>query len=142
MKALLRTAGALAVAAILCSELGMAQDSPVAAVAVNAPRPWTLVDRTPGCQGARARPALNGTPNEPARDTSPEPSGRPELTGNEVGETRAAKDAAAMLRPTWDRGFWVLPPGGLTRFLIPSRAIINVDVAPVYATAPEVSPPH
>jgi len=35
------------------------------------------------------------------------------------------------LLPIWNRGFWGMPPGGLTRYLIPSRAIINIDEAPV-----------
>ena len=141
MKALLRHAGALALAAMLCPELGMAQNPPVVAVAVNAPKPRTLADRTPGYQGGRAKPGMNGIPNKRARDTNLEALDRPEFTDYEDDEHRATEDAAPMLRPTWDRGFWVLPPGGLTRFLIPSRAIINVDVTPVYATASEASPP-
>ena len=39
----------------------------------------------------------------------------------------AEVDEGAFLRPTWDRGFWVMPPGGLTRFLIPARTFINPD---------------
>jgi hypothetical protein len=141
MKALFSHAGALAAAVILCSELGMAQNPPASAVAVNAPRTRAMVDRTSGYQGARAKPVMNRTPNERARDTSLEPPGRKELTVDEVVEPLETEGAAAILRPTWDRGFWVLPPGGLTRFLIPSRAIINVDVAPVKVTASEACPP-
>ena len=36
-------------------------------------------------------------------------------------------DEGAFLLPTWDRGFWVMPPGGLTRHLIPARSFINPD---------------
>ena len=36
-------------------------------------------------------------------------------------------DEGAFLLPTWDRGFWVMPPGGLTRYLIPARGFINPD---------------
>jgi hypothetical protein len=33
----------------------------------------------------------------------------------------------AFLRPTWDRGFWAMPPGGLTRFLLPAPGFINPE---------------
>jgi hypothetical protein len=36
-------------------------------------------------------------------------------------------DQGAFLLPVWDRGFWVMPPGGMTRFLIPSRTFISPD---------------
>ena len=36
-------------------------------------------------------------------------------------------DEGACLLPIWDRGFWVMPPGGLTRYLIPARGFINPD---------------
>ena len=41
---------------------------------------------------------------------------------------QAGADDDAFLRPVWHRGFWVMPPGGLTRYLIPSRVFINPDV--------------
>jgi hypothetical protein len=40
---------------------------------------------------------------------------------------QAGGDEGAFLLPTWDRGFWVMPPGGLTRYLIPARGFINPD---------------
>ena len=39
--------------------------------------------------------------------------------------TGAVDDEAAFLLPIWDRKFWVMPPGGLTRFLMPARGFIN-----------------
>jgi hypothetical protein len=141
MRGLFGNATILAGAAMLWSGFGMAQDRPVVAVAANGPNTRTLMDQAPGYQGGRAKRAMNRAPNERARNPSLEPPGRSQFIDNGVVETRAAEEAAAMLRPTWDRGFWVLPPGGLTRFLIPSRAIINVDGAPVQAKASEACAP-
>ena len=45
---------------------------------------------------------------------------------DEVG-SQAVVDEDAFLRPTWDPGFWVMPPGGLTRFLWPSPGVINPE---------------
>jgi len=39
----------------------------------------------------------------------------------------ADADEGAFLLPTWDRGFWAMPPGGLTRNLIMPRGFINPD---------------
>jgi hypothetical protein len=51
----------------------------------------------------------------------------------------AEVDEGAFLWPTWDRGFWLMPPGGLTRYLIPARGLINPDETlargPVVATS-------
>ena len=49
---------------------------------------------------------------------------------------QAEVDEGAFLLPTWDPGFWPMPPGGLTRYLIPARGFINPDVtlAPVPVT--------
>jgi len=55
------------------------------------------------------------TPGQPAAKASPE---RPR---------NAEADEGAFLLPTWDRGFWAMPPGGLTRNLIPPRGFINPD---------------
>ena len=40
---------------------------------------------------------------------------------------QAEVDEGAFLLPIWDGGFWGMPPGGLTRFLIPPRGFINPD---------------
>jgi len=55
------------------------------------------------------------TPGQPAAALSPE---RPRDVEGDEG---------AFLLPTRDRGFWVMPPGGLTRFLIPPRGFINPE---------------
>ncbi len=39
----------------------------------------------------------------------------------------AKAEEAEMLRPIWSPGVFFFPPGGLTRYLFPSRAIINVE---------------
>ena len=43
------------------------------------------------------------------------------------GSIQAEIDEGAFLLPIWDRGFWPMPPGGLTRRLIPARGFINPD---------------
>jgi hypothetical protein len=55
------------------------------------------------------------TPGLPAARVSSEPP------------RKAEADEGAFLLPTWDRGFWVMPPGGLTRFLLPAPGFINPD---------------
>jgi len=41
--------------------------------------------------------------------------------------TQAEVDEGAFLLPVWHPGFWVMPPGGLTRYLFPPRGFINPD---------------
>ncbi len=38
-------------------------------------------------------------------------------------------DADEFLLPVWNPGFWAMPPGGLTRYLIPSRTFVDPDLA-------------
>ena len=146
VKALFRISAVLAAGVMLCPEVGMAQQPRVAAAAVNAPhtRAWTA--RASGNSQMRAKPgpqrAAIERPVKGPMNIKAEPPGRSEIKHDEGVESQAVNDEAAMLRPTWNRGFWFLPPGGLTRFLIPSRAIINVDEAPVQETVSESCPQH
>ena len=146
MRALFRNAAVFAAAAILCPEIGLAQQGRAVSVAGNQPRTRSWTARASGDAQMRANPGRKGVAIEhPAGrpvNINLEPPGKLEISVSEGMESQLSTDAAAMLRPTWDSGFWVFPPGGLTRFLIPSRAIINVEVAPVHAAAIEAYPPH
>lgn len=53
----------------------------------------------------------------PAVTTEPETS----------DETPVEADQGAFLLPVWSPGFWAMPPGGLTRYLFPSRDFVNPD---------------
>ncbi len=48
--------------------------------------------------------------------------------------TPVEADRSAFLLPTWSPGFWAMPPGGLTRYLFPSRQFVNPDQAFMSAT--------
>jgi hypothetical protein len=56
-----------------------------------------------------------------------------EITENVVGESAESEtvqggvEQSAFLLPIWHPGFWAMPPGGMTRFLIPSRTFVNPD---------------
>jgi hypothetical protein len=41
--------------------------------------------------------------------------------------TPVKADQCAFLLPVWSPGFWAMPPGGLTRYLFPSRNFVNPD---------------
>ena len=60
-------------------------------------------------------------------ESSVEQSASSEIENSDVMATEALIDEGALLLPTWDRGFWAMPPGGLTRFLIPPRGFINPE---------------
>lgn len=146
VKALVRISTVLAAGVMLCPEVGMAQQPRVAAATVNAAhtRAWTA--RASGNSQMRAKPgrqrAVIERPVEGPMNIKAEPPGRSGIKHDEGVESRAVNDEAAMLRPTWDSGFWILPPGGLVRFLVPSRAIINVETAPVQESVFESCPQH
>ena len=44
-------------------------------------------------------------------------------------EIQPVVNEGSFLLPTWDRGFWLMPPGGLTRFLIPAPGFVNPEEA-------------
>jgi len=52
----------------------------------------------------------------------------------EPAPTLADADGHGFLLRVWNLGFWLMPPGGLTRHLIPTRVIINPDEAVPQAT--------
>jgi hypothetical protein len=58
---------------------------------------------------------------------SVETPGQPAATSSPERRRNVEADEGAFLLPTWGRGFWVMPPGGLTRYLIPPRGFINPD---------------
>ena len=64
-------------------------------------------------------------------DRSPASVGPEELRNAEetgISDTvRTEVGERGFLMPTWSRGFRVMPPGGLTRRLIPARGFINSD---------------
>ena len=64
---------------------------------------------------------------EAPRDLGVERSGSSEIKKEDDSPTGAAVGEAAFLLPIWDRGFWLMPPGGLMRFLIPARGFINPE---------------
>lgn len=138
VRALFRNAAMFAVAAMLWPEFGVAQQPRVVSVAGNAPHTQSWMARASGNPQMPARPgpqrAAIERPVKAPGKIMLEPLGKSENSNSEDAKSQSVVDVAAMLRPTWDRGFWFLPPGGLTRFLIPSRAIINVDEAPVDGT--------
>jgi hypothetical protein len=41
--------------------------------------------------------------------------------------TPVKADHSAFLLPVWHPGIWAMPPGGLTRYLIPSQSFVNPD---------------
>ena len=72
-------------------------------------------------------PKIEVTAKAPS-NVAVKPTGSPEIT-REVGvEIQPVADADAFLLPTWDRGFWVMPPGGFTRFFFPAPGFINPDM--------------
>lgn len=48
--------------------------------------------------------------------------------------TMVEAEQGAFLLPVWNPGFWAMPPGGMTRFLIPSRTFVNPDQTLISAT--------
>jgi len=60
-------------------------------------------------------------------DLRVERPGSSEIKKDGGEDIKALVDEGAFLLPTWNRGFWVMPPGGLTRFLIPPRGFIDPE---------------
>lgn len=71
-------------------------------------------------------PSIEAPGQAPAK-VSPERPRSAEVTRNSDHLVPVEFDEDAFLLPTWDRGFWVMPPGGLTRFLLPPRGFINPE---------------
>jgi len=136
MRGFFRYAALLAAVALLSPTDGVAQQPPgmVAAVAV-APNTvgWTArardKPRMPTRPGVMV-PAIV-TPHEAPGNVSEKRPGKSESKKKDDVDIQTVVDDGAFLLPIWNRGFWGMPPGGLTRYLLPSRAIINIDEVPV-----------
>ena len=89
-----------------------------------------------GTIGWNMRPPGQLHPEIPARPSEPSPVGPSdtETMCAEIPEETRHENPSMTLRPVKFFGIWVFPPGGMTRYLIPSRVIINVvskvDAAP------------
>ena len=132
MRRLTRFAALVSVVALLSPEYGFAEQPPgriVAATAAPSTVGWTA--RAPDIPPISARPGVI-VPTIKARGEAPghlslERPASSEIKQDDVVNVEASVDEGAFLLPTWNRGFWVMPPGGLTRFLIPSRGFINPE---------------
>jgi hypothetical protein len=80
-------------------------------------------------------PAI-GAPGGVPSNVNVRPTGNTEITKEVDPDIQPETGEGEFLLPTWDRGFWVMPPGGLTRFLLPSPGLINIDEVPVRALSP------
>ena len=73
-----------------------------------------------------------GRPAAPAEEIQRPPAELEVGSNTEPGDTdptQATMDESAFVVPTWSGVFWIMPPGGMTRFLIPQRMPINPDVS-------------
>ena len=132
MRGIIRYSALLAAVALSFPEFGFAEQPPrMVAAAVGAPKTvaWTSrapdIPRMPASPGAMI-PKIGPRGDVPGdrRVERPESFEVKKAGGVTAG---AVVDETAFLLPTWDRGFWVMPPGGLTRFLIPARGFINPE---------------
>ena len=136
MRGLFRFAALLAAVALLSPTDGVAQQPPgmVAAVAV----PPNTVEWTARARDKPRMPMRPGVmvpaivaPHEAPGNVSEKRPGISESKKEDDFDARTVVNEGAFLLPVWNRGFWGMPPGGLTRCLIPSRVIINIDEVPV-----------
>jgi hypothetical protein len=132
MKGLIRHLTLLGAAALLFPESGIAeQPQGVAAADVRAPN--TVVCTAPTRDSVRmpsrpgVMPPMIEAGGETTRNVGAGGPGSLEITKENDADIEAIGDEGAFLRPTWDRGFWVMPPGGLTRFLLPAPGFINPE---------------
>ena len=132
MSGLYSFAALLAVLASLVPRYGFAEQPPgMVAAAVGAPNTVAWTSRTPDIPRMPTSPGAMIPKTEP-RGEAPgdlivERPGSSEIKKDGGADIKALVDEGAFLLPTWDRGFWVMPPGGLTRFLIPPRGFINPE---------------
>ena len=71
-------------------------------------------------------PAIEARGEAP-RDLDVERPGSSEIKKIDDVDSQTVVNEGEFLLPTWDRGFWLMPPGGLTGFLIPPRGFINPE---------------
>jgi len=132
VRRLIRCAALIVTVALMTPEVGFAEQPPgMVAAAVGAPNTVVWTARAPEIPRIRTRPGAMVPSIEaggrPPRDVSVERPGSSEIKKEDEVEFQAVVDGGAFLLPTWDRGFWLMPPGGLTRFLIPARGFIDPD---------------
>ena len=124
---------ALLVAVALLSPEDAFAEQPTGMVAADVGTPDTVAwsSRAPDMPRIPGRPGISvptiGPRGEAPGDLSVGRSKSSEVRESGGVATGSVADEAAFLLPTWDRGFWVMPPGGLTRFLIPARGFINPE---------------
>jgi len=132
MRGIIRYSALLAAVALLFPKFGFAEQPPgMVAPAVGAPNTvaWTFrapdIPRMP--TSPRAMIPKTGPRGEAPGDLIVERPGSSEIKKDGGADIKALVDEGAFLLPTWNRGFWVMPPGGLTRFLMPPRGFINPE---------------
>ena len=132
MRGLYSFAAVLAALASLAPRYGFSeqpQGMTVAATETPSTVAWT--SRTPDI------PRMPTSPGAMIPKTEPRGEARGDLIVERPGSSGIKKDGGAdikalvnegsFLLPTWDRGFWLMPPGGLTRFLMPPRGFIDPE---------------
>ena len=92
---------------------------------------WTTRTYDKPLTSAPGQPPVITSPERPPRvgikairDTTV-PAEPPQIDGRERAQVET--DMGEFLLPVWDRGFWLMPPGGMTRWLIIPRGFINPD---------------
>ena len=124
---------ALLAAVVLFSPTdGAAQQSPaMIAAAAKAPNTegWTArahqIPQIPTRPGVIV-PTIEA-PGEAPSTVGVKRPGVAEVEKEDDGEIQAVIDEDAFLLPVWHRGFWAMPPGGMTRFLLQPPVPINPD---------------
>jgi len=132
VRRLIRCAALIVTVALMTPEVGFAEQPPgMVVAAVGAPNTVVWTAQAPETPRIRARPwvmvPMIEADGRAPRDVSVERRGSSEIKKEDDVEFQAVVDEGEFLLPTWDRGFWLMPPGGLTRFLIPARGFINPD---------------
>ena len=82
-----------------------------------------------GTIGWNLRPPRQLHPEAPPQTAEPRGTRQSGPATRCVGviEARREPELSEALRPVEFVGIWVFPPGGMTRYLIPSRVIIDVE---------------
>ena len=132
MRVIIRYSVLLAAVALLFPEIGFAEQPPGMVAASAGPQGAVVwAAGAPDFPRMPKRPGVvapsSEARGEAPRDLGVERSGSSEIKKEDDSPTGAAVGEAAFLLPIWDRGFWLMPPGGLTRFLIPARGFINPE---------------
>ena len=132
MRRLIRFVTLLSVVALLSPEYGFAEQPPRrTVVAAGAPSTVVWTARAPAIPPISARsgkmvPTIEARGRAPGAFSEERP-GISDIQRDGGADTEVLVNQGAFLLPTWNRGFWVMPPGGLTRFLIPPPGFINPE---------------